>query len=400
MPPSASRASIPVLFSVIVIDLIGFGVVLPVLPFYAKEFGASATVLGGILTGYAAMQFVFSPIWGRLSDRIGRRPVMLVTMAGTSIALVGLGFAPSLAWILVARVVAGCFGANITVATAYITDITNEEERTRWMGMVGASFGIGFLVGPAIGGLLSVYGAAVPMLFAGGLAAVNFVYAAFVLREPEVHRDADAASLGRLRVLENPLVRRLALLNLLFALAVTQLEATFAYLMADRFAYDARDVAFILVLMAFVMAGIQGGAIRHLASRFGERRLLIAGTAMMAACFPIVPLAPTVTILLAPLVVLAVGRAVSQPSMMSMVSIAASASSRGEVMGTYHSSNHLARIVGPLVAGALYDGALSGPYLLGGGLLLLAALLSAPLPGRAQEAAPVADPDAAAHPPA
>ena len=142
-----SRRSLVVLFSVVVVDLIGFGIVVPVLPFYVDEFGASATVLGLLVASYAAMQFVFAPVWGRVSDRIGRRPVMLATIAGSSGALVVLGLAPSLGWLFAARVLGGVFGANISVASAYIADVTDEAERTRWMGMLGACFAIGFVVG-------------------------------------------------------------------------------------------------------------------------------------------------------------------------------------------------------------------------------------------------------------
>jgi MFS family permease len=140
MAAERSRASLPVLFSVVVVDLIGFGIVIPVLPFLAETYGASATVLGALLTSYAVMQALFAPIWGRVSDRFGRRPVMLATIAGSSLALLLLGLADSLVGLFVARTLGGIFGANISVATAYVTDVTSEEQRTTWMGMIGASF--------------------------------------------------------------------------------------------------------------------------------------------------------------------------------------------------------------------------------------------------------------------
>ena len=179
------RGSLASLFAIVIVDLVGFGVVIPILPFYAESFGASATVLGLLLTCYAAMQFFFAPVWGRWSDRVGRRPVMLLTIAGTAVALLVMGLASSLAWLFVARLLGGLFGANISVASAYITDVTSEEERTRFMGFLGASFGLGFILGPAIGGLLAPYGYNVPMFFAAGLAAVNFLVALRYLREPE-----------------------------------------------------------------------------------------------------------------------------------------------------------------------------------------------------------------------
>ena len=372
MPPQRSRATLPVLFSIIVIDLIGFGIVLPVLPYYADEFGASGLVLGVLFTSHAAMQALFAPLWGRLADRIGRRPVMLFTIAGTSVALVILGLSDSLAQLFVGRILTGIFAANISVATAYISDVTEEDERTRWMGMVGASFGVGFLVGPAIGGLLAPYGYGVPMLVAGGMAAVNFLYAAAVLKEPEIHRPAAVEGAVRLRTLANPVVRNLCLTYFLFTFALTQLETVFAYYMKDTFGYDAREFAGILVLMAFVMVAIQGGAIRRLVARYGEKTLLLFGVSLMVLAFFAIPWPGSVGILLVPLVLSAVGRAVSQPSMLGMVSFEATPTTLGTVMGTFQASASAARVLGPLAAGALYDRHHPAPFLLAGALLVVA----------------------------
>jgi DHA1 family tetracycline resistance protein-like MFS transporter len=382
MPPDQSRAprTLPILFSVIIIDLIGFGIVLPVLPFIAKEHGASPAVLGLLLTSYAAMQFLFAPIWGRLSDRVGRRPVMLATIAGSSVCLLILGLAESLSWLFVARILGGAFAANISVATAYLSDVTEADERTRWMGMVGASFGIGFLLGPAIGGVLSPYGYGVPMLVASVMAAVNFVWASNSLKEPERHFTKEEGPSVRALLRDNLLVRRICALNLFFSLAVTQLESMFAFLMLDRFGYDARQVAMILVLMAAVMAGIQGGGIRHLAKRYGEKNLLVAGTAMMALAFAAIPQFHRVDLLLIPLIASAVGRAISQPSMMSMVSLAAPERHRGAVMGSFQAAASLARTFGPVIAGLLYSLDQAWPFLLAAGLMGVAIWLGLDLP--------------------
>jgi DHA1 family tetracycline resistance protein-like MFS transporter len=388
MPAERPKSTLPILFSVVVVDLIGFGIVLPILPFYADAYGANATVLGLLLTCYAAMQFVFAPIWGRLSDRIGRRPVMLITIAGTGAALLLLGLAESLTWLFIARILGGIFGANISVATAYLSDVTEPEERTRWMGMIGASFGVGFLLGPAIGGILSPFGYGVPMLAAAGMAAVNFVYACFVLKEPQQHLHREDDLPNPREVLAHPVVRRLCIINFIFTFAVCQLETTFAYLMKDRFSYDAMQVAFILVFMALITMGIQGGAIRGLARRFGEKTLLVAGIAFMASAFFAIPWMLRVGLLLLPLALSAAGRAISQPSLMSMVSLRATSASRGTVMGGFQSASALARVFGPLAAGGLYDYEMAAPYLLAG-LLMLVALV-------ASNALPVAETDAEA----
>jgi MFS family permease len=375
------RAQLAVLFSVVVVDLIGFGIVMPILPFYAREFGANAAVLGLLLTSYAAAQFVFAPVWGRLSDRVGRRKVLIATIGGTSAALLVLGLAPSLAWMFAARLLGGAFAANVSVASAYITDVTDEADRTRFMGLLGASFGVGFVLGPAIGGLLAPYGHHVPMVTAAGIAACNAVYAAFVLREPP-HRSEGALAVGRLAVLRTPAVRRLCLANLLFSLGVTQLETVFAFFMADRFGYDARQVAFVLVGMAVVMGGIQGGAMRPLAARIAERRLVSAGSALLALAFATMAWAPSVALLLLPLGVSAVGRGIAQPSLMSLASFAAPPGQRGLVMGSFQSAASLARVFGPVSAGLLYDQSLAGPFQLAAVLLALVVILAARLPGR------------------
>lgn len=385
MSPLRSRATLPTLFSIIIVDLIGFGIVMPILPFYAENMGASPFELGFLLAIHAAMQFIFAPIWGRVSDRVGRRPVMLGTVAGTAVALLALGFAPSLPWVFLARGLSGIFAANISVATAYLADVTEPSERTRWMGMIGASFGIGFLLGPAIGGLLAPYGLEIPMFVAAGLAAVNFVAASAALKEPERHEERGTGTgIGRLEVLKIPAIARLSTVNLFFSLAVTQLESMFALYMLNVFDYTARDVAFILVAMALVMALIQGGAIRPLAERFGERRLLLVGLVLMCGGIGLVPSAETVGVLMIPLLVSAVGRAIAQPPMMAWVSNLADERDRGSVMGTFQSAASLARVIGPLVAGLAYQFSPNWPFIIASALLVCAILtalaLEAPEP--------------------
>lgn len=395
MGNGGSRAALPALFGVVVVDLIGFGIVMPILPFYAAQFGASGTELGVILTAYAAAQFAFAPMWGRLSDRVGRRRVLLSTVAGTSLALLLLGLASSLEWMLVARLLAGAFAANLSVASAYITDVTDESERTRFMGLLGACFGVGFVLGPALGGLLAPYGHDVPMFAAAALAAGNAVFAAFVLREPERRAAAAPPTGGRIAVLRQPEVRLLCVANLLFALGVTQLESMFAYFMADRFGYDARAVAFILVGMAVVMGGVQGGAMQSLAARFAERSLVRGGCALLAASLAALAFAPTVAILLLPLAVAAVGRGVAQPALMGLASFSADAKQRGLVMGTFQSAASLARVVGPVAAGWLYDHWLGSPFVTAAALLAVVTLLSTRLPGRTPDAAATPEPTGA-----
>jgi predicted MFS family arabinose efflux permease len=229
------------------------------------------------------------------------------------------------------------------------------------------------------------------MLTAAGLAVANWVHAA--LRLPETARRATAvAEPGRREVLRSPVLLRLCVSNLVFALAVTQLEAVFQFFMMDRFHYGAREVAFILVGMAAVIGAIQGGGMRRLAARFPERTLIGCGALVMAVCFAWLPFAASLPLLLAVLAFSAAGRAVMQPSLMSLTSMAAPPTQRGAAMGAFQSSASLARVVGPFAAGWLYDRALPAPFLLAAALAVGVSLLTRTLPGRAAAGAPLATP--------
>lgn len=364
------RQSLLVLFSVVVLDLIGFGIVVPILPFYAKQFGANATILGLLLASYSAMQFLFSPIWGRLSDRIGRKKVMLFTIAGSAASLALLGLANSLPLLFVGRLLSGAFAANISVASAYATDVSSEENRAKAMGLIGAAFGIGFLLGPALGGVLSRHGYHVPFLAAAGLSALNLVYAAVSLQEPaHHHRVAEKIKTSLLK--DHPEVLRLCVVHFVFTVAVNQLESVFAFFMMERFSYDAIHVAYILAMMALIMVGIQGGAIRALSQRYGEIFLMIAGSLMLTVSFVAVPWSPTVGLLLLPLGLASIGRAISQPALMSLVSKKSPTHMRGAVMGTFQASASLGRVIGPMIAGYLFDLSIPYPFYLAGGLMVV-----------------------------
>jgi DHA1 family tetracycline resistance protein-like MFS transporter len=352
----------------VIVDLVGFGIVMPTLPYWAREFGASGATLGLLITGYAAAQFVCAPLWGRLSDRIGRRPVLLCTIAGTAVSLFALALAPSLGWLFVARVLAGAFAANVGVASAYIADVTPPADRTRWMGLLGASFGIGFVLGPVIGGLLGPFGYQVPLFAAAGLAALNLVHAALALREPPGHAASAADAAARAGALRDPLVRKLCVANFAFSVGVTQLETIFAYFLYDRFGYGLREFAFILTGMAVLMGGIQGGGMKRISARFGERSLVVGGSAILALGFASLAPAPSVLVLVVPLALCAIGRAVLQPSLMSLASLAAGADQRGSVMGAFQASASLARVVGPVAAGVLYDWSHAAPFFLAAAL--------------------------------
>jgi MFS family permease len=364
-----SRGALVSVFGVVIVDLVGFGIVMPILPFWAREYGASATTLGWLAATYAAAQFLFAPLWGALSDRAGRRPVLLGTIAGTTLSLALLALANGIAMLFAARLLAGLFAANFSVASAYVSDVTPPEQRTGRMALLGACFAIGFTLGPALAGPLSLLGVHAPIVVAAALSAANLVYAWLRLAEPEKLDVAGAADAAppeaargpRFAALADPRVRAIALANLAFSLAVTQLESMFQYFMVDRFGWNAFRVSLLLVAMAVVMGGVQGG-MRRIVPRFGEARLVVAGALAMAAAFALIPEMTSVALLLLPLALSAIGRAIAQPSMMGLVSRAAHAGNRGAVMGAFASMASLARVFGPIAAGWLYDRDIAYPF--------------------------------------
>jgi len=372
----SNKHALLILFSVIVLDLIGFGVVIPILPFYAEGFGANATVLGILLSSYAVMQFLFAPFWGKLSDRIGRKQVLLITILGSCLGLTILGLAKSLVLLFIGRIVSGIFAANIGVASAYVTDVTDDSNRAKGMGMIGAAFGIGFILGPTIGGLLSKWGYSTPILFAAGLCMLNFLYTFLRLAEPmhPAHPRIPKPKIGAL--LRDPFVRRFCIINLFFTLGLSQLESVFAFFMKDRFKYDAQHVAYILAAMALIMVAIQGGMIKRLVTRFGEKSLLLTGVVILAIAFCLVPSAHLVLWLLIPLCLSSIGRGISYPSMLSLVSKGGNAEIKGSVMGVFQASASLARAFGPALAGMLYDASQGYPFYLAGISMAIVLLLS------------------------
>ena len=372
---------------VVFIDLIGFGIVIPILPYYAREFGATATTLGWLMAVYSLMQFIVAPLWGRLSDRIGRRPVLLLSLIGTGLAQLFLGLASHLEnplfWLFFGRIFAGICAANISVAYAYVSDVTTPENRARGMGLIGAGFGLGFIVGPAIGGILSRYGYDMPMFAASILTTINWTVAWFKLREPieteekrELSRKSRRWGLTQAKqLLESKKVLQPVLLFALVTLAVTQMEAVFALFMSDRFHYDAQHSGVLLAVMGILMALVQGGLIGKVAKKVAEIRLISMGTFVSAVALTLFGFSKTPAAVLAALILLALSHGFVQPSLSSLASRGAPEDQRGATMGIFHSAGSLARVIGPPTAGWLYDHAgLGFPFWAGAAVLLLTSL--------------------------
>jgi DHA1 family tetracycline resistance protein-like MFS transporter len=378
------RSPALVIFMTVTLDLIGFGIVIPFMPLYAQSFGASGRLIGLLFASYSAMQFLFAPVWGAVSDRIGRRPVLLGSIAVSAGALVAFAFAPSFWWLLGARVVAGMGTANLAVATAYIADITKAEDRARGMGMIGAAFGIGFILGPFIGGELGRHGYTLPSLVAAGLSALNFVLASLLLPEslPPERRGARPARGLRARfalldeIRELPRVVSLVFLN---TAAFSMLEVAFVLFSKQRLGFDAVHNGRVFAFIGVIAAVIQGGLIGRLTMLAGEKRLLRTGLFLMAAGLALVPVTPHDGwgVLLVVMAVVSIGSGLTNPSLQSLVSRTAGPEQQGLALGLSQSASALARVVGPITAGFLYDlGTENTPFLAGGALMLLGWVLA------------------------
>ena len=358
------RSPLLVIFVTVFIDLVGFGIVIPVLPFYVEGtgFDASPRDVGLLFASYSVMQLIFSPVLGRLSDRYGRRPVLFFSLLGTSLGFFIMGFATALWMLFAGRIIDGITGGNISTAQAYIADVTTEENRAKGMGLIGAAFGLGFIFGPAIGGVLSKWGAHVPFLFAGALALANALLLYFVLPETVTpgHPARHSAATGRWSQVAAALRQsRLAFVLAVYFLFVTAfsiMTSSFGLFTLFRFGFDAHDTGWIFAFVGVVGALIQGGLIGRLVKAFGEPALVIVGALLFAASLVLIPLTGPQTGalgLLALGALFALGNGLATPSLTSLASKSAGAGEQGGVLGVTQSVSSLARAVGPLVSAAL-----------------------------------------------
>jgi multidrug resistance protein len=365
-----------VIFFTVFIDLVGFGIIIPLSPFLARQFHASATEVGLLMAVYSFMQFLFSPFWGGLSDRIGRRPVMLISLFGGGLSYLLFAFANQL-WILfVARALAGAFGGNISTAHAYIADVTPTHERSKGMGLIGAAFGLGFIFGPLLGGLLGVLGQKLgnepPLglsfsaLGACALCLANWLFAFFVLREslPENLRGTKGA-LGRrpranrlqelTKHLRRPQVGGLIIVFFLSGLAMAQMESMLFPYVADVFKWDLRTASYGFAYVGILMAFTQGYLIRKWMPRYGEPILLTAGLGLFALSLAGIAVSTTITMLAVTMTILALGNGLMRPPNLGIISLLTPADEQGATMGVTNSLASLGRIIGPVLGGLLYE---------------------------------------------
>ena len=369
-----------IIFITVFIDLVGFGIIIPLLPFYAESFGANAFTIGLLGTSFSLMQFVFSPIWGRWSDKIGRRPIILIGLLGSCLSYVTMALAGSLVLLFVARIIGGIAGANVATAQAYIADITTPEDRAQGMGLMGTAFGLGFIFGPAIGGLLSRVSPETPMWFAAALCLGNFVAAWFLL--PESRRvTASTRALGRMaafrHAMNKPTLLLVLALYFIVTMAFSAFEATFALFSEARFGYTAASIGFLFAFIGAVLATVQGVLVGRVVKRVGERTLIPLAILLISISIGMLPFVWSVPALLVALFFLAVGMGFNSPSLSSMVSKLSDADDQGGTLGLASSLASLGRVVGPASGGYLYDAyGMTTPYVSSAALMFFAVVIS------------------------
>lgn len=355
-----------VIFLTIFIDLVGFGIVIPLLTFYAEEFNATPLDVGLLVGSYSLMQFIFSPFWGHLSDRFGRKPILFLTILGSSIGYLILGLAGSLFMVYFGRILAGIMGGNLATAQAYIADVTTRENRARGMGLFGMAFGLGFILGPALAGILSKFGMHVPFLFAAGLSFLNTFLLLFILpesRKPGTHNASEGR--GRMSMLLDSLrEKRFATITIdyfLIVMAFSMMTTAFAYYTLVKFGYDAEKTGYLLGFVGLTAAVMQGGVFGILAKKLGEAKLVVIGCIILVGSLLAVPYVSSnsggLIALLICIGAFAVGNSIASPALTSLASKTASEDQQGHALGVLQSAASLARVIGPLLCGVLLNNA-------------------------------------------
>jgi len=392
------KPSILIIFLTVFIDLIGFGIVLPLLPIFAKNFNANGFTIGALIASYSVMQFIFAPIWGRLSDRFGRRPILLISTAGAAISYsifaVGSGMPgqTGLMVLFISRIFAGIAGANVTVAQAYIADISAPEERSKRMGLIGMAFGLGFIFGPALSGVaMHFFGSTGPGWLAASFCAANFLFALAKLPESWKPTNAHVPSRPRfgqwIHTLSQPRIGLLIAIFFVATFCFACFETTIGLMVSknfnlkfekinDRvFIFDPK-IVWLYAYCGIIGAMVQGGAIGRMVKKMGEPRLIAFSMTMMALSFLPLPFVRSWAALLFVLALLAIGSSLTRPPVFGLISNLTSASEQGTTIGVAQGAGSLARIFGPIFAGVLFDHSVALPYVICGVLSLMLAYVA------------------------
>jgi len=399
-----SKAPLLLIFLTVFIDLVGFGLVIPILPTYAQELKASDSLIGLLIASYSVMQFIFTPFWGRLSDRIGRRPVLLISLTASFAGYLIWGFSQSIIWLFVSRIVAGFGNANIAVAQAYISDVTTEENRAKGMGLVGAAFGLGFVLGPALGlaALALTHDLKTVGLVAAAFSLLDLILTAAFLPEPENRGDfaRDRFGLSPEFIVKTLTDSKLKISFLIFfvsTFAFANMEATLVLLTMKQFHWGPSQNSWMFLYIGFWIILVQGGLIRRLTKKNAEKRLISVGSLLTAIGLALVPLTGNATMLYVALGIMSIGTSINNPCNQSLISKLADHQYVGGVLGLGQSLSTLGRILGPLAGCYLFEKVgYQSPYIAGAACMLVSMVLSFMLPGlpaasaKVEEAAPAA----------
>lgn len=357
---------LPILFIVMFLVMVGFGIIIPVLPFYAEDLGASPTDLGLLMAVYSLMQFIFAPMWGRISDKIGRKPVILTGIFGLSLSFFMMAFSTELWMLFAARIIGGFLSAaNMPTVMAYVADITTEEDRGKGMGIVGAATGLGFIFGPAIGGVFTKIDIHAPFYIAGIISLFTFILVIFILKESIHYSDlsADAQQKASFKNIFSGSLSMLYFLQFFISLSLAGLEATFAYFAAEKAGLDAVSLGYIFMIMGLASAAVQGN-MGKLTKTFGEGRIIQAGIFISAVGFGLILFTNNFTTAAIFLSIFGVGNGVIRPSVSSLIT-KISRIGHGTATGYLSSFDSLGRILGPVLGGALYSVHIGLPYISG-----------------------------------
>jgi MFS transporter, DHA1 family, tetracycline resistance protein len=356
------KASLPLLFSVVFMDMVGFGFIIPLIPDYISKFGGAPSLAGILTAAYAVGQFFAAPMVGRLSDRYGRRPLFLFSIGGTFLSLLLLGFANSLPLVFASRILDGLTGGNITVAQSYIVDITDQKNRAKGLGIIGMAFGLGFIFGPLFGGLLSRYGLSVPAFTAAGIAAVNLLLIGFILpeslspgRREELARNPRRSFSARL--LLQTLGRRgtgtVLVMSMIYTFAFTLFESMFAVFAAEALGVGPAERGWLLAYVGVLVALVQGVGVGMLAKRFDERKLAAVSLSIAAVSLALYALSPSIPTLMVALVPLSLGAGTSSTMLRTLLTKSVPVDAAGGTLGLAASIDSLNRIIAPLAGSGL-----------------------------------------------
>ena len=355
-----------VIFLTVFIDVIGIGIIIPLLPFYAEKFGASPAVITLLFSSFSLMQFLSAPFWGSLSDRLGRRPIILLSIGGSCLAYLWCGLANSLLMLFASRLFAGLMGGTIVTAQAYISDITTPENRAKGMGMIGASLGLGFTFGPAIGGFLAGINPEeinyqLPLFAAAGLSLLGFIFAFCNLpkiQSSHQNRIKKIAFLPNfndfLTTLQSPLINVLIIVFFLINLGLLGAQTTLALWLERQFSWGPQETGYTLMFCAVVATILQGGMIGILTKKFGEVNLLISGVAFLGMGLFLLPFSNTIVLLLGAVAFQTIGECISKVAIRSLLSQLAPDNETGKILGIAQSFSSLGTILGPAFAGLIF----------------------------------------------